>query len=44
MREIIKSVLDKYKDTQLNLGSDSARDSLALEIELVLLKELEKDK
>ena len=44
MREIIKSVLDKYKDTQLNLASESAREQLALDIELVLLKELEKDK
>tara|TARA_R100000005_G_C4936325_1_gene162933 strand:+ start:516 stop:650 length:135 start_codon:yes stop_codon:yes gene_type:complete len=44
MKEIIKSVLDKYKDSQLNMGSESARDNLALEIELVLIKELEKDK
>ena len=33
MKEIIKEVLDKYKNLQLNLNSDSARESLAEEIQ-----------
>ena len=33
MQKIIKEVLDKYKNLQLNLSSDSARESLAEEIE-----------
>ena len=37
MRDIIKSVLDWHKDSQLNLGSESARQSLSVEIEAVLL-------
>ena len=37
MRDIIKSVLDRHKDSQLNLGSESARESLSVEIEAVLL-------
>ena len=32
MKQIIKSVLDCYKDQQINLGSDSARENIALEI------------
>jgi len=37
MRDIIKSVLDRHKDSQLNLTSESARESLSVEIEAVLL-------
>ena len=33
MQKIIKEVLDKYKNLQLNLSSDSTRESLAEEIE-----------
>ena len=33
MKEIIKSVLDKHKDNQINLGSEAAREQLASEIE-----------
>ena len=38
MKEIIKSVLSRYKDRQINLGSDSSVDLLASEIEAVLIK------
>ena len=38
MKEIIKSVLDKHKDSQINLGSEAAREHLASEIEEVLIK------
>ena len=39
MRDIIKSVLDRHKDSQLNLGSESARESLSVEIEAVLIQD-----
>ena len=38
MKEIIKSVLDRYKDRQINLGSETARVHLAIEIEAVLIQ------
>ena len=38
MKEIIKSVLDRYKNRQINLGSESARENLASEIEAVLIQ------
>ena len=38
MKEIIKSVLDKHKDNQINLGSAAAREQLASEIEAVLIQ------
>ena len=38
MKEIIKSVLDRYKDRQINLGSETAREQLAIEIEAVLIQ------
>ncbi len=38
MKEIIKSVLSRYKDRQINLGSDSSVDLIASEIEAVLVK------
>ena len=41
MKEIIKSVLDKHKDSQINLGSEAAREHLASEIEEVLIKKME---
>ena len=41
MKEIIKSVLDKHKDNQINLGSEAAREQLASEIEEVLIKKME---
>ena len=34
MKEIIKKVLDEYKDSQGNMSSDSFRDMLAVEIEI----------
>tara|TARA_B100000902_G_C26852040_1_gene688720 strand:- start:79 stop:375 length:297 start_codon:yes stop_codon:yes gene_type:complete len=39
MRKIIKKVLDRHKDGQGNMYSDSFRESLAVEIEAVLLSE-----
>ena len=36
MKKIIKSVLDKHKDNQINLGSEVAREHLASEIERAL--------
>ncbi len=38
MKYLIKKVLDKYKDKQLNLGSESARENLAAEIEARLIQ------
>jgi len=38
MKEIIKSVLDKHKDNQINLGSEAAREQLASEIEAMLIQ------
>ncbi len=40
MKNIIKKVLDRHKDSQGNLGSDSFRDMLAVEIEVNLDKHL----
>ena len=37
MKKIIKSVLDRHKDDQVNLGSKVAREKLASEIERALL-------
>ena len=31
-------VLDRYKDRQINLGSETAREQLAIEIEAVLIQ------
>ena len=38
MKEIIREVLDKYKDSQINLGSETAREQIATEIEAVLIQ------
>ena len=38
MKHLIKEVLDKYKDKQINLGSETAREHLATEIESVLIQ------
>ena len=38
MKEIIKSVLSRYKNSQINLASDSSVDLIASEIEAVLVK------
>ena len=40
MKEIIKKVLNRYSDRQLNLGSVSARDMLASEIVAVVESEM----
>ena len=40
MKEIIKKVLDRHKDSQGNMSSDSFRDMLAVEIEANLEKGL----
>ena len=39
MRKLIESVLERYKDRQLNLASESTRKLLAEEIEAVILNE-----
>jgi hypothetical protein len=38
MKEIIKSVLDKHKDNQINLGSAAARENIVSEIFEVLIE------
>jgi len=43
MKNIIKKVLDRHKDSQGNLGSDSFRDMLVVEIAANLDKGLAKD-
>ena len=40
MKEIIKKVLNRHSDNQLNLGSVSARDMLATEIAAVIELEI----
>ena len=37
MKHLIKKVLDRYKNGQTNLGSESAREMIAAEIEAVLI-------
>ena len=37
MKHIILKVLDRHKSGQFNMGSDSAREMLAAEIEAVLI-------
>tara|TARA_B100000287_G_scaffold368084_1_gene364195 strand:- start:329 stop:493 length:165 start_codon:yes stop_codon:yes gene_type:complete len=39
MKHLIKKVLDRYKNRQINLGSESARENLASEIEAVLIQD-----
>ena len=38
MKHLIKEVLDKYKNKQINLGSETAREHLATEIEAKLIQ------
>ena len=38
MKHLIKKVLDRHKSGQFNMGSESAREMLAVEIEAVLLQ------
>jgi len=38
MKHLIKKVLDRHKNGQFNMGSESAREMLATEIEAVLLQ------
>ena len=39
MKDLIKMVLDRHKDGQGNMQSDSFREMLAVEIEAVILSE-----
>ena len=39
MKHIILTVLDRHKDGQFNMGSKSAREMLATEIEAVLIQD-----
>jgi len=41
MKEIIKNVLSQYKNSQVNLGSDSAVESISAQIETAILKHLD---
>ena len=38
MKHLIREVLDKHKDSQINLGAEAAREQLASEIEAVLIQ------
>jgi hypothetical protein len=38
MKHLIKKVLDRHKNGQFNMGSESAREMLATEIEAVLIQ------
>jgi len=38
MKHLIKKVLDRHKNGQLNMSSESAREMLATEIEAVLIQ------
>jgi len=38
MKHLIREVLDKHKDSQINLGSEVARENIALEIFEVLIE------
>jgi len=40
MKEIIKKVLNRHKDSQINLDSEMDRDSLATEIAAVVISEM----
>ena len=39
MKHIILKVLNRHKDSQFNMASDSAREMLATEIEAVLIQD-----
>ena len=39
MKHIILKVLNRHKDGQFNMGSESAREMLATEIEAVLIED-----
>ena len=39
MKHLIKKVLDRHKNGQFNMSSDSAREMLATEIEAVLIQD-----
>jgi len=39
MKDLIKKVLDRHKDSQGNMASESFRKMLAVEIEAVILNE-----
>ena len=39
MKQIIKSVLDRYTDKQINLSSEAAREMIAAEIAAALILE-----
>ena len=38
MKHLILKVLDRYKDRQINLASETAREQIASEIEAVLIQ------
>ena len=44
MRHLIKKVLDRHKNGQFNMGSESAREMLATEIEAVLIQNEQESK
>ena len=44
IENVVRKVLDRYTDRQINLASDSSKEVLASEIALVLIHELTNEK
>ncbi len=44
IEKVVKKVLDRYTDRQINLASDSSKELLASEIALVLIDEMTNEK
>tara|TARA_A100001391_G_C5029268_1_gene267908 strand:+ start:48 stop:230 length:183 start_codon:yes stop_codon:yes gene_type:complete len=44
IEKVVKKVLDRYTDRQINLASDSSKEVLASEIALVLIDEMTNEK
>jgi hypothetical protein len=44
IENVVKKVLDRYTDRQINLASDSSKEVLASEIALVLIHEMTNEK
>ena len=43
IEKVVRKVLDRYTDRQINLASDSSKEVLASEIALVLIHEMTND-
>jgi 6-pyruvoyl-tetrahydropterin synthase len=44
IEKVVRKVLDRYTDRQINLASDSSKEVLASEIALVLIDEMTNEK